>query len=939
VDTEQAEFRVDNIQGPWDVAARLREVFVFLQKNLKDTGVDLREVEYAACNGMLKTLDPHSTFMSPEAYKDMNLTTSGHFGGLGIVISIRDQMLTIMRPIPGTPAGRAGLRRYDRITKINNESTLNMPLDDAVDRLRGEPNTKVTVWVHRDAHDGVEGWAGSRPFELNRETIKIESVDSRALGNGVAYVRIKQFQSSTDDELERALAKLSEKGAIRALVFDLRNNPGGLLDQATRVADRFVQDGVLVSTVGNADGRDEKRASREGTEPQYPIVVLLNGQSASASEIVAGALKNLNRAVVVGQTSFGKGSVQLVFPKITRDGAALKLTIAQYLTPGNVSIQGVGVTPDIELDPMTADLVEMDLFGTDHPLRERDLSKSLASADSAKKSSEPPFSRLRYNLPEKEREQLRELGGEVDDEYRLDFPIAFARDLAAKMPVAARRLDQLTASKAFLEQVQSKEMASIAGDLSKLGVDWSVPAKDAEVPKAGEFQVKVETDRKDDSAIAGEAMTLKVTVKNNGKVPAYQLRAITKSDGPYYDEKELVFGRIDPGETKTASAPLGWCEIEGHKAGSTKPVDRDAKRVCTLPKDAVARQDVVKVRFSCEGGQAPPDAELRPTVTNLPRPSFAYAYQIVDNRPGNGDGQLDRGEGATLYLTVKNVGKGRSYETQANIRNLTGDGLYLHAGRFDISNMAPGEVREVAFTFDVLDTLGEELAKVELSVTDRDVKAFATEKIVLPIAAKKLSIQPQSGRVRLNADAGVRGQPIGSARVVGELSKGSVVERLGTLDEYTKVRLGGERFGFVATRELADAGPAAARPKFRPQLTRSPPLLDVIPAGLATRDTKVHIEGKATDPDGVQDAYVFVGGRKVFYQSNKKAADRNQLKFSFDVQLDPGMNVINVLARESEDTATRTTMVIRRDGAAGESLPTPKQDMFGEDWQFGDGED
>src|SRR6186713_2249369 len=191
---QESEFRVDNVQGPWDVAARLREVFAFLQANLKDTEVELRDVEYAACNGILRTLDPHSVFLSPEAYREMNLSTSGHFGGLGIVISVRDQMLTVMRPMPGTPAGRAGLKRLDRITKINNESTLNMPLDDAVNRLRGDPGSKVTIWVHRD---GKEGWNGARPFELLREVIRVDSVEQQALEGGVGYVRIKQFQQTT----------------------------------------------------------------------------------------------------------------------------------------------------------------------------------------------------------------------------------------------------------------------------------------------------------------------------------------------------------------------------------------------------------------------------------------------------------------------------------------------------------------------------------------------------------------------------------------------------------------------------------------------------------------------------------------------------------------------------------------------------------------------
>src|SRR5690606_36997843 len=198
-----------------------------------------------------------------------------------------------------------------------------------------------------------------------------------------------------------SLEQLHKGERLRALVLDLRGNPGGLLDQAAKVADKFLEDGVIVSTVGMSEGREEKRAVRRNTEPPYPIVVLTNGSSASASEIVAGALKNHDRAVVVGQTTFGKGTVQLVFPRITPDGAALKLTIAQYLTPGDVSIQGVGVTPDVELDPMTADLLEMDLFRSEEQFRERDLSKSLTS--NGKRNTDRPFFTLRYNLPEKER--------------------------------------------------------------------------------------------------------------------------------------------------------------------------------------------------------------------------------------------------------------------------------------------------------------------------------------------------------------------------------------------------------------------------------------------------------------------------------------------------------------------------------------------------------
>ncbi len=928
-DAERA-FRVDNVQAPWDVAARLREVFAFLQEQLRDTDVDLRELEYAACNGMLRTLDPHSVFMSPEDYREMNLSTSGHFGGLGIVISIRDQALTVMRPMPDTPAGRAGLKRLDRITKINNESTLNMPLDDAVGRLRGQPGTKVTVWVHRD---GVGGWQGSRPFELTREVIRVRSVDSRPLGGGVGYVRIKQFQSNTDDELGAALAKLGAGEPLRGLVLDLRDNPGGLLDQAAKVADRFLDQGVIVATAGHSEGREQKEATRRGTEPNYPIVVLTNGSSASASEIVAGALKNLDRAMVVGQRTFGKGTVQLVFPQITPDGAALKLTIAEYLTPGDYSIQGVGVTPDVELDPMTADPLEMDLLRSDR-FGERDLSQSLDT--SARRSREVPSFKLRYNLPEPERLAIIDRGGDIDDDFTLDFPVRFARDLVGKLPRGARP-EQLRQAKGPIEKVQDAELGAIAADLARLGVDWSAPPRDARPgPRAGDYEVAVKTDRAGDVVTAGDAMNLEVSVTNRGAEPIYQLRAVTKSDGGYYDEKELVFGKVGPGQTVTARAPLGWCEIEGRKPGSSAPVSQSAKRICRLPMSAVTRQDVVAVRFFAEGGEAPREAWLRPTVQALPRPVFAYTYQIVDNRAGNGDGQVARAEGVTMYLTVKNVGTGRSHETQANLRNLTGDGLLLHAGRFDVSNLAPGEQREVAFTFDVLPALQENVVKVELSVADRDLDVVAREKLDVPITRTGLYVNAAQGAVVVTAaDVMVHSQPLAAAPPVGRLARDSVAERLGAFGDFTKLRLAGDRFGFVETRSLAES----ARPPrltFSPLLQRSPPVLELGTVELSARGDHVRIQGTARDPDGVLDAYVFVGTTKVYYQSAPKGQRREQLTIDHDVKLQPGINVITVVARENEDTASRLTRVVRRDGPRGEILATPKRDDFAADWVFTD---
>lgn len=546
--------------------------------------------------------------------------------------------------------------------------------------------------------------------------------------------------------------------------------------------------------------------------------------------------------------------------------------------------------------------------------------------------------RLRFNLPESERAEIRERGGDVEDFFRVDAPIRIARDLLAQLEAAQPRSKQLEAVRDVIAGLQRKEMMAVGADLTKLGIDWSAPPVGYKGPNPANLKVEVSTDRPGDVVDAGEPMTLKVTVHNQDKVPVYQLRAITKSDAGYYEDKELVFGKIEPGQSKTATAPLGWCTIEGRPPGSTRPLPEDAKRVCTIPKDALMRQDIVKLRFFAEGSDAPEMAEFRPTIRSLPRPIFAYSYHVVDNRDANGNGQMERGEGASIYLRVKNVGKGRSYETQANLRNLTGDGLLLKAGRFDMSNMEPGETRDVVFTFDVLDSLQEPELTMELSVVDRDLKVVSNEKLVLPVAKRGVALLPSEGAVEITRVTPLRDQPVAGAMVVGRVPEGKVLQQVGTYGDFLKVLLDDSRFAFL---DKAAARPTQAKvsatPRFETELSRSPPVLEVTPATLATRDGKVRVEGRASDQDGgVLDAFIFVGSRKVFYKSNNGGSEKSGMEFALDAELSPGVNVITVVARESEDTATRHTMIVRRDGPNGEALPTPKSELFGADWEFTD---
>ncbi len=306
--------------------------------------VTAKDLIYGALKGMLNGLDPHSQFMDPEAYKEMRVDTEGQFGGLGIEISMQDNILTVISPIEGTPADKAGIKPLDKIIKIDGKSTKNMNLTDAVKTLRGKPGSKVTLTVLR--HEPNE----LIDIVVTRDIIKIQSVkDTKMVADTVGYVKLTQFQEKTSDELIKALKELDKKG-MKALVLDLRNNPGGLLNEAVAVSEIFLGDGKLVvSTKGRIPNQNkEYRSSGAAPYPGIVLAVLINKGSASGSEIVAGAIKDWRRGIIIGTTSFGKGSVQSVLP--LQDGSALRLTTARYYTPSGVSIHEIGVKPDIEIE-------------------------------------------------------------------------------------------------------------------------------------------------------------------------------------------------------------------------------------------------------------------------------------------------------------------------------------------------------------------------------------------------------------------------------------------------------------------------------------------------------------------------------------------------------------------------------------------------------------
>lgn len=292
-----------------------------------------------AIKGMLGTLDPHTMYLSPDIYKELKVDTVGRFGGVGLEVSLKDGILTVVSPIEGTPAAKAGIEHGDRILKIDNALTKGMDLSDAVKKMRGSRNSKVHLTIFR------EGWKEPHEFKLTRENINVKSVKFELLDNKYAYTRITNFQERTGEDLLKALNQMEKSsGGLKGIIIDLRNDPGGLLDQAVEVSDLFIKQGVIVSTKGRTGNIDERKASGKAPFPTVPIVILINGGSASASEIVAGALQDYGRAYLIGTQSFGKGSVQTVID--LGNDAGLKLTVARYYTPKNRQIDGKGIAPD-----------------------------------------------------------------------------------------------------------------------------------------------------------------------------------------------------------------------------------------------------------------------------------------------------------------------------------------------------------------------------------------------------------------------------------------------------------------------------------------------------------------------------------------------------------------------------------------------------------------
>ncbi|MES2640175.1 MAG: S41 family peptidase [Myxococcota bacterium] len=650
----------------------LKRVALILEENLDKKDVPHEDVEAAMINGVLQTLDPHSVFLPPENSKKMEEDNEGEFGGLGITIVLNEGQLTIEYPLEETPADRAGLRAQDRITRIEGESTINMDLEEAVSKMRGPPGSPVTITVERDA------WDAPRDFTIVRDKIKASRVKGELLEGGIGWVYIGSFHIQVETQLDEVLTRLAREAGpagLKGVVLDMRDNPGGFLHQAIAVADKFLVKGTIVSTVErNGKNRDQRNAAPTGTEPDYPMAVLMSGNSASAAEIVAGALKNEERAIIIGERSFGKGSVQNLYS--FTDGSKLKLTVARYLTPGDHSIQSVGIPPDITvegavlLSPREIEIEEggvkrkemsgprVSLFARDRLQREADLEGHLVNDENLET---PPVYGIRYLAP---------LPAEGEDEARTDrrdprkdFQVMFARDvlLAAH---GSRRADVIRDAATVVAARSKAEGARIEKAFDdRVGINWDACAN----PDAANTKLELALGA-DGVLDAGQLEIVKLTVTNLDSKPLCQVAAVSKSGNDALDGVEFYFGKIPAGESRSYETKVRL--TDGY------PTE-------------VSVMDVALMDASRKALAA---ASLPVKTQGIDLPRYAWSWTFSDTAGGDGDGTVEVGETIDMNVDVLNLGPGTggvaTFELKKDVA--MGKAVELRGGNFKLPRLAPG---------------------------------------------------------------------------------------------------------------------------------------------------------------------------------------------------------------------------------------------------------
>jgi carboxyl-terminal processing protease len=829
-----------------DLQAALQDVAVRLARNLDPSDIPGQwlnpyiRIEYVLVNGVLSTLDPHSVLLVPEEAREMDIDNDGEYGGIGIIVSEEQGRLVVERVRPGDPGERAGIQVGDYLARVNGVSTMGVAMIDALQDIRGVPGSSLTLEVRR---------LGSPPLTLTvvRDVIAPDAVHGEWLGNGVFYLSIPAFHDDVYTGLRAELDRaVKEQGTIKGIVLDLRGNPGGYLSEAVAVSNAFLAEGTILSTVGAGNRREPPhRARRRGTEPAYPLAVLVDADSASASEIVAGALRNNERAVIIGERSFGKGSVQNLwdFP----DGSKLKLTVGKYLTPGEISIQAVGIPADIETVPVvidpTSDPADIRVLWREGVRREADLDRRFDRVD--ERPTDPAFTMPYLRLSEVDRLPDGRINPHTDPEVALaQAVVSGAR--------SSSRSEILAAVAPLVEREHLQHERGIVAALADLGVDWSFG------PVASPESARAWVELPDGDLVAGQATTLRIGLENVGPTPLSRAVVIVDADMPELEGLEAVFGRLQPGERmvrdRTVIVPPGY--------GSAH-----------LPVELLVRDG--------HGDLGAQSAVVPVHASGSPAFNWMWSWQDL----GDGDGIPQVGESWAVDVEVHNVGVGSTVEPFVRLSGARDSGVELQ-----LAYRSPGRAQRPDGSACVIETpgwdgdvfVGGEVTGepgfdvVNYAAPCRHVLApgeMSTERLLFTVT------QPIIGDVPL-------------VLTVGDVQNYDV----GAVDEAGLWRTFANRMTLWLSADGALSSGEAVPPVV--STTAAPPL--------TTSSPTVTVSGLAQDASGIAYVAVFADDDKVFLD----AADRarpivSTVPFTATVALEPGMHRLTIVAADL-DGLTRT---------------------------------
>ena len=645
-------------------------------------------------DAVLKSLDAHSSILSPEDYLELRQGTEGSFGGLGVLVGIRDEVLTVLKPIPGSPAFKAGLRKNDRILSINGFNTFGKSLDNLVEHMRGDPGSSVKLSLLRN------GARAPDELILKREIVQVDSIETHELnvnGYKILRINIENFAARTSREVRSALESFRKKnkGSIPGVVLDLRGNPGGLLDQAVQVADIFLPSGIIVSTKGRREEIESAMPNHDETD--YPLVVLIDEESASASEIVAGALQDHRRGVVIGQPSFGKGSVQTIFE--LPDDRALKLTIARYFTPSGKSIQNKGISPDIWIQPLRKKLENRNIFGDQRYRNERFLRHRLDVVGENTRDKSIIQKKAYYLTDEHilDTPESRRLANDQELNIGLTIIEKVVKVYGQKIPQSASRSSHwlALAGPEITKKLNDLDNETDKWIQDKLQINWTTSLNQMKNPN---IAVNFDETNPQEIEIASN-LSIRWRIKNKEKVPISKTSLYLRSDDSDFETQEILLGTLQPNQ-----------EINGVIPAPISPSVKSPSMILKLgvvvdgtPLSYAHAEHIIQIREK-------PLAILNSNI------------EIAEEKGGSIAGIIEQGEKTQLRLLVENKGNAPSSKIKINIINLAGTQLEIQKYSQGLFELKPGSSLELPIHVNASSTLDSQELSLGICIDGDNLK-------------------------------------------------------------------------------------------------------------------------------------------------------------------------------------------------------------------------